>query len=420
MTCYNKRMPRILHFADAHIDMANYGQHDPKTGLPARVMDFLKSLDTIVKTAIDEKVDMVIFAGDTYRDRSPQPTFQREWGRRIMKLSRAGIPTLLVTGNHDISPAQVRAHAMQEFETLEPPFIHVLSVPKLYRPEDLDGTQVQVIALPWVTRSAAVALAQNSGQAADDPSVAIESILMGIVEDAISRLHPQLPTILAAHASVAGAKFGNEQTIKIGRDVILQPGFVCNPRFDYVALGHIHKYQDLNEGGVPPVVYPGSIERVDFGEINEDKGFVIADVQKGKTTYERRVLATRRFIDLRARLEEGDDDVMGKLVNMLPPAEEIEGAIARLTLDYPKDMETRIDEKQLRERMKNAFEFYLVKNPGNKARSRLDVNDATASMPPIELMKLYWKEHNFNEESRQTLGQLANRIISDVNGGMDN
>ena len=33
---------KLLHFADAHIDMANYGRHDPQTGLPLRVLDFLK------------------------------------------------------------------------------------------------------------------------------------------------------------------------------------------------------------------------------------------------------------------------------------------------------------------------------------------------------------------------------------------
>ena len=87
---------KLLHFADAHIDMANYGRHDPATGLPLRVLDFLKSLDTIVDTAIEERVDLVIFAGDAYKDRSPAPTFQREWGRRIMRLSQAKIPTLLL------------------------------------------------------------------------------------------------------------------------------------------------------------------------------------------------------------------------------------------------------------------------------------------------------------------------------------
>ena len=80
-------MPKILHFADAHIDMANYGRHDPQSGLPLRVIDFLKSLDTIVDTAIQERVDVVLFAGDAYKDRNPAPTFQREWGRRIIRLS---------------------------------------------------------------------------------------------------------------------------------------------------------------------------------------------------------------------------------------------------------------------------------------------------------------------------------------------
>src|SRR3990172_8478631 len=87
---------KILHFADAHIDMANYGRHDPESGLPVRVLDFLKSLDRIVDTAIAEKVDLVLFAGDAYKDRSPAPTFQREWGRRIILLSPAKIPTPLL------------------------------------------------------------------------------------------------------------------------------------------------------------------------------------------------------------------------------------------------------------------------------------------------------------------------------------
>ena len=56
-------MVKILHFADAHIDMANYGRHDPESGLPMRVMDFLKSLDEIVDAAIEEDVDLVLFAG---------------------------------------------------------------------------------------------------------------------------------------------------------------------------------------------------------------------------------------------------------------------------------------------------------------------------------------------------------------------
>ena len=155
-------MIKLLHFADAHIDMAGQGRHDPQTGLPYRVMDFLKALDTIVDAAISEKVDLVIFAGDAYKDRTPVPTFQREWGKRILRLSRAGILTLLVVGNHDLSPAMGRAHALQEFETLDIPHIKVISRPCLLGPDDLDGLPLQVIGLPWLNRSALMANLENS------------------------------------------------------------------------------------------------------------------------------------------------------------------------------------------------------------------------------------------------------------------
>ena len=132
-------MIKLLHFADAHIDLARQGRHDPESGLPLRVLDFLKALDTIIDTAVEEKVDLVIFAGDAYRDRTPAPTYQREWGKRIMRLSGAGIQTLLVVGNHDVSPASGRAHTMQEYETLQVPNVHVISRPCLLGPDDLNG-----------------------------------------------------------------------------------------------------------------------------------------------------------------------------------------------------------------------------------------------------------------------------------------
>ena len=155
-------MLTILHFADAHIDMANYGRHDPESGLPVRVIDFLKSLDTIVDTAIEEKVDLVLFAGDAYKDRNPAPTFQREWGRRIIRLSKANIPTLLLVGNHDLSPALGRAHAIEEFNTLEVPYVHVINRPTFIKPEHIDGLPVQILALPWISRSGMMAHSSKS------------------------------------------------------------------------------------------------------------------------------------------------------------------------------------------------------------------------------------------------------------------
>jgi len=169
-------MVKIIHFADAHIDIATHGKRDPESGLPIRVLDFLKALDTIVDTAISEKADLVIFAGDAYKDRQPAPTFQREWGKRIIRLSNAGIPSVLLVGNHDLSPASGRAHTLQEFDTLQVPHVTVVNKPQLLRPSDLDGVPVQVIALPWIYRSAMMASADLSAANLTEVNEAIEDV----------------------------------------------------------------------------------------------------------------------------------------------------------------------------------------------------------------------------------------------------
>ena len=289
---------KLLHFADAHIDMANYGRHDPETGLPLRVLDFLKSLDTIVDAAIAERVDMVIFAGDAYKDRSPAPTFQREWGKRIIRLSQARIPTLLLVGNHDLSPAAGRAHAIQEFDTLQVPFVKVLQKPEFLTPGDLWDVPVQVIAMPWITRSGLMASLESSASDTHELFSQIEERISGLVDGWIEEADKSLPLVLTAHASVEGAMFGAERMVMLGSDLVLPTSLVKDRRLDYVAMGHIHKPQDLNEGNHPPVIYPGSIERVDFGEARDDKFFIVADVARGVTQVQwRKIDGTRPFIE---------------------------------------------------------------------------------------------------------------------------
>jgi len=413
-------MIKILHFADAHIDMANFGRHDPETGLPMRVMDFLKSLDEIIDTAIEEKVDMVLFAGDTYKDRSPAPTFQREWGRRIMRLSRARIPTLLLTGNHDVSPSRSRAHAIQEFDTLEVPFVHVVSKPSLLHPQDLDGLSLQVIALPWVSRSGMMASlgisTENPVKIYEELELRLTQFIQSCLEDDIN---PNLPVVLTAHASIAGAKYGNERTVMLGKDLILPPALVRDQRLDYVAMGHIHKAQDLNEGKQPPVVYPGSIERVDFGEAGDDKFFVIANIEKGKTEVEWRQLKhIRPFIDLAVELE-NDKGVNEKIQGVFPKQAQLDGAIVRLVVTYPRELETLIDETALRALAAPAFEFHFVRRLMISSRVRLPEGRETSSLSVLELLDIYWKASHVSVEEREKLAGLSKDIIDAVEGGSE-
>jgi exonuclease SbcD len=401
----------ILHFADAHIDMANYGRHDVATGLPLRVLDFLKSLDTIVGTAINEKVDLVLFAGDAYKDRNPAPTFQREWGKRIMRLSRAGIPTLLLVGNHDTSPALGRAHTLDPFETLEVPNVLVLDRPTLLKPSDLWGLPLQVIALPWISRSGLIASQELTSTEPDQVNQAIEERLTTIVHDFLDQSDPQLPIVLTAHASVQGAVYGGERTVMLGGDLLLPGSLVRDPRLDYVALGHIHKSQDLNEHAHPPVVYPGSIERVDFGEAADDKFFVIAHVERGHTEVEwRQLTGIRPFIDRHLRLK-SSQDVTSQILKALPGAQKLEGAVLRLVLEYPRDWEALIDEAALREYAAGAFEFHLVKRPMLEARARLAQDEGVSSLTPLELLDVYWRSSQVTSAEETSLQKLAQEIM---------
>ena len=404
---------KLLHFADAHIDMANYGRHDPETGLPLRVLDFLKSLDTIVDAAISEKVDMVIFAGDAYKDRSPAPTFQREWGKRIFRLSKAKIPTLLLVGNHDLSPAAGRAHAIQEFDTLGVPFVKVLQKPDFLAPSDLWDLPVQVIAMPWVSRSSLMAILDMSGTDTEEVFSSIESRISDLIENWMNEADKDLPLILTAHASVEGAMFGAERMVMLGSDLVLPTALVKDKRLDYVAMGHIHKPQDVNEGGYPPVIYPGSIERVDFGEAKDDKFYIIADVARDGTKFEwKKIEGTRPFIERRTVLRSGEN-VMDVLKSALP--KDVSGAIVKLVVEYPRELDTLIDESALRKHVEGVFEFHLVKKPKMDARVRLAEGQTVSSLSPLELLEQYWKTIHADDRDVNVddLQKLAQEIISE-------
>lgn len=404
-----KPVIRLLHFADAHIDMANYGRHDPQTSLPVRVMDFLYALDQIVDRAVEEKVDLVIFAGDAYKDRNPQPTFQREWGKRIMRLSQAGIPTILLVGNHDVSPASGRAHTLHEFETLAVPHIYVADRIKLLGPDEL-GMPVQVITVPWVSRNVLMAREELLNQDVQAVLEALEGRVGEALHKLIQSANPDLPLIVTAHTSVHGAKYGSERMVMLGQELVLSPALLNSKGVDYVALGHIHQHQNLNGKEHPPIVYPGSIERIDFGEAHEDKGFVLAEVSQGHTAWEFVRLKTRRFIDLKVE-PQAAETFMAEIWASLPAPEKVAEAICRLQLTYPRDWESLLDEPGLHQYFVGALSFQIQKHRLAEKRARLGDAAAVESLSPLELLNLYWQSVGMGNEDAAALQTLAAAIL---------
>jgi exonuclease SbcD len=199
--------------------------------------------------------------------------------------------------------------------------------------------------------------------------------------------------------------------VMLGSDLVLPTSLVKDQRLDYVAMGHIHKPQDVNEGNHPPVIYPGSIERIDFGEAKDDKFYIIAEVARGATRVEwRKIEGTRPFIE-RYVVVRTTENVTAELIGALPSLDQMMEAIVKLTVEYPRELDVLIDESALRRHCECAFEFHLAKRPKTEARVRIPEGQAVSSLSPLELLTQYFETAKIKESDE--LQQLAREIIAD-------
>ena len=299
-------MIRFIHTADIHFGMENYGKIDPETGIHSRLLDFERALNFCIDSAILYDVDLFVFAGDAYKTAHPSQTQQKLLVRCFMRLYAAKIPTVIVVGNHDHPLSFGKAHALNIFDELPFDGFYIIDKPTTLSLKTKSG-MVQVVGIPWPTRNT-ITIANK--HLTYDPSEITEYIsraVTHIIQDAASKLDPTIPAILTGHLTVSNGIFsGSEKRAIYGTDPLFLPSQLAIHPFDYVALGHLHRYQNLNPNGYPAVVYSGSIERVDFGERKEDKGFCLVTIaEKGQTTHQFIEGPMRPFIQIEVHLKPG-------------------------------------------------------------------------------------------------------------------
>lgn len=376
---------RILHFADVHIGMENYGQMDADTGLNRRVVDFLDRLDDVVTYAIEHEADLVLFAGDAFRTRQPNPTHQREFAARIRRLSEAAIPTVLLVGNHDVPVMEQRASSIEIFATLGVPHVQVAAKPALLRIETRRGP-VQVATLPYPVRQRLLSREQFRRLSQTQLDQAVTEALVSFLAELSGQLDPDIPTVLAGHFSVDNAKLGSERSIMVGRDVAMPISALADPIWDYVALGHIHLHQDLNPGAHPPVVYAGSLERVDFGEEKQAKGFCWAEVTRGHTEWRYVETAARPFVTIRADVREEAAPL--RTIAAKVARHTLTGAVARLIVQLTPEQEPHLRDADLAPLLNGAFFFQINREVERTARDRLAGLEPEA-LTPEHLLERY-------------------------------
>ena len=403
---------RVLHFADVHIGMENYGPTDPQFGVSSRVGDFLARMDEMVGFARDNNVDLVIFAGDAFRSRSPNPTYQREFAERIQVLSQLA-PTVLLVGNHDLPANAAKASTIDIFQTLDVPNIWVARDYALRRITTKRG-DVLVGAAPYPLRARLLADVAARGMtiAEQDAELrrTVHDHLTNLAERAAAQAGGAAARLLCGHFSVAGAVWGSERNVMLGRDVVIDMERLADDRWDYVALGHIHRHQNLTakRADLPPVVYSGSLERVDFGEERDAKGFCWVELAPGAATWRFVELASRKLLTLQVDCRKCANPTGAVLEEL--KRHELAGAVVRLAIRLTPESETLLNDKLIIDELKRAGVFHIAglrRDVDRRERTRLGANPE--GLTPMQLLEKYF-------EAKDVGGLRLERLLNAARG----
>ena len=404
-------MLHLLHLADIHFGMENHGRLDPATGLNRRLLDFTRSVHTAIDYALGHDVHLAIFAGDIYKHRDPDPSWQRAFAGCVRRLSEAEVPVVILVGNHDQPNTLGKAHAVEIFDTLGLPRVTVISKPELHTIETAAGP-VQVAGFPYMTRSFMLSRDQYKELSIADAHQEMIKQAEEILRSLAAQLDPSLPAVLTLHGSVANAILSSEQSIMmVGHDPVIPLSTLTNPAWDYVALGHIHRHQDLHHGAQPPVVYAGSIERIDFGEEREDKGFVWAQVEKGHTTFTFVPVPARRFVTLRLDARNGDPVA---LLEEELTAHDIDDAIVRVIITIPAEHTAPLDERRMRERLRSAYLVAGIVRDEVRGPARTRDSGLTETLAPLQAMERYLQSRPEYADRQQALLERTQRLLQEM------
>lgn len=384
-------MIRFIHTADIHFGMENYGRIDPQSGIHSRLLDFQKSLNTCIDYAIQEQVDLFVFAGDAYKTAHPSPTQQKLLLSLFMKLYKANIPVVITVGNHDNPLSFGKANALDIFANLPVDGFHVFSKPTHSVIQTKSGP-VQIVGIPWPNRHNIAINNPQYAQSITDLTQQISDSLASIIQNQASQLDSSIPAILVGHLTVSSGVFsGSEKRAVYGQDPMLMPSQLAIKPFDYVALGHLHRYQNLNKDGIP-IIYSGSIDRIDFGERKEEKGFCDVTITK---KYETRInfipLKTRPFIQVEVTLTDTHDHTE-QIIQALQ-RHNIKDSILKVLYKVPSHITDNVDIKKIQKYCSQAM-YTVGIIPIKEIQTRTHRNMLQQEMSLETLLNTYFKSQD--------------------------
>jgi exonuclease SbcD len=405
-------MIRVLHFSDLHLGSDYHGKPDPETGINQRVLDFSARLDELIEFATGNDVDLVLFAGDAFKNATPTPTVQKLLAERVWRLAKAGIRVFMLAGNHDLPRMVSGVTAFSVYPALEVENVTVAEQAGVYPIQTRSGEIVQIAAMPHFWRSAFTRHIET-GKAPADIDREIRKMVAARVADLGNKINPSLTAILTAHCHVEKAHLSTAQDLYGISDFELSLSSIAHRAFPYVALGHIHKQQVLNDDWRSGTfaAYSGSLDRVDFGEEGEEKGFFVADFVNGRLSEEPRfvLVNARPFVTVKARLDAAD--ATGSVLAAVARAT-VNDAVVRVQIEGPRDLYEEVDQSRVRAALAGAYEARIhALHPDETTPTVRDPRFAEAMSEAKALEEYVRTEH---PKDAGELLRLGNELINEV------
>jgi DNA repair exonuclease SbcCD nuclease subunit len=323
---------KILHVADTHLGYSAY-RKVTEDGINQREMDAYDAFKQFVDYAIKSKPDLIIHAGDLFDSVRPNNRAITFAVKQMIRLSKKGTPFVVIAGNHEHPKLKETGHIFSIFD-------HMNHVYPIYNAKyktlsfTINNEKIMIHTIP-------------------------QCELKKQFNEELKKLKPN-PTadynIFVSHGAVTGIKIFSMNEF----NELIIPTKVLSKDFDYIALGHYHRYTKLANNAF----YSGSTERFTFTDAPDKKGFIELELSDGKLKQSFIELENRPMIDPKpikcSNLKL--DEVMKKIKKTVREIEPKEKTF-RITLDdIPAHIYRGIDFDEIRKLSGEAVHYEIKAN----------------------------------------------------------
>jgi len=332
-----------------------------------------------VDIAIDRQVDAVLHGGDLMEGPLVAPEHLLAFRRPLARLRDAGIPMLLIRGNHDGAARPV--DALDVFHEYD-----LLTVSQ--RPGNYVLGDCAISTLPWTKRG-------RDGQ--NTPAQ-----LVAIARELHDQAPASLPNVLLVHWSISGSSLPTGLPVDQLHEPVLEWAELDALGFDCVIASHIHKAQRLDKpelGDATMGFYTGSPQPLNHGEAGYEHGVWLVDVEPGAVSLDFVPIDAPNFVTL-------DYDLNGVMISDVR-----EGDIVRVRYTATREEDAAVDKATIRRELLAAGASRVTIEPQITREVRARVETLTQELDPLEALWQYTEAQEIAETMRELMRYRLNSWI---------